>query len=48
MKRTEMIDYIIHNAEEFETMEYYIELAKMSNHKLRTKIIRINNYILNN
>jgi len=44
-----MIDYIIeHSGDEFETAEDYINLAKLSNHKLRINIISINNYILNN
>lgn len=49
MKRTEMIDYIIeHAGDEFESIEDYINLAKLSNRKLRINIISINNYKLKN
>ena len=47
-ERTKLINKIIELAgDEFESHEDYINLAKLSNYQLRSNIISINNYILN-
>ena len=49
MNRAQMIDYIIeYSGDEFESIEDYIELAKLTDYKLTLNIININNYLLEN
>ena len=49
MNRIEMIDYIMeYSSDEFETVNDYINLAKLTDNELSKNIISIDSYCLNN